>query len=234
MSQTPPVATPELSDLEAVPPGPSIAAKPRPRRRLLLWLAAGGLLVVALVAWSATRTATPAPSPVIAESGALTMRAEVRPAKRATLAVTSPGTVEALFAEAGQTLESKATVARVQGANGAELVVAPWRGTLTTVQVHVGDTIQPGAVIGTVADLSRLQVETVDVDEFQVAKLQPGQEVTLTIDALGQTIPGRIRTVALEPLMNASGDNTYLVVIDPIARPSGLRSGMTVRARIGE
>ena len=223
------------SPTDQTPVGPQRAA-PRPRRWRLYTGWAGAILVLAgaLAGWSATRKPAALPAPVIAESGASTMRAEVRPARRATLAVISPGTVEALFAEAGQSVESKALIARVQGPNGAELVVAPWRGTLTTLQVHVGDTLQPGAVIGTVADLSQLQVETVDVDEFQVAKLHPGQDVLLTIDALGQTLPGRVRTVALEPLLNATGDSTYLVVIDPASRPSGLRSGMTARVRASE
>ncbi len=215
-----------------LPIGPQRTA-PRPRswRRYAVWAGAVLLLGAMLAGWSATRRPAALPAPVIAESGSLTMRAEVRPARRATLAVINPGTVEALYAEAGQSVESRAPIARVQGPSGAELVAAPWRGTLTTLQVHVGDTLQPGAVIGTVADLGQLQVETVDVDEFQVARLQSGQDVTLTIDALSQTIPGRVRTVALEPLLNPSGDSTYLVIIDPLGRPSGLRSGMTVRVR---
>ena len=162
------------------------------------------------------------------------MRAEVRPLKRATLAVINPGTVEALYVAAGDTVENKQPIARVQGPSGAEVVVAPWYGSVTTLQVHLGDTLMPGAVIGTVADLSQLQVETVDVDEFQVAKMQPGQTVTLTIDALNQTVPGRIRTIALEPQLNASNDSNYLVIIDPTSGLSGLRSGMTVRVRMTE
>ncbi len=208
------------------------APRPRSWRRYALWAGAVLLLAGGFTGWSMTRKPAPLPAPIIAESGSSTMRAEVRPARRATLAVINPGTVEALFVDAGQSVDGKAPIARVQGPNGAELVVAPWQGTLTTLQVHVGDTLQPGAVIGTVADLSQLQVETVDVDEFQVAKLRPGQDVTLTIDALSQTFPGRVRTVALEPLLNASVDSTYLVVIDPLTRPSGLRSGMTARVRI--
>jgi HlyD family secretion protein len=189
------------------------------------------MLVAGIATWGATRPVAPASGPVIAESGGTTMRAEARPARRATLSVISPGTVEALQVEAGQAVDSRTPIARVQGPSGAELVVAPWRGTVTTIQVHAGDTLQPGAVVATVADLSQLQVETVDVDEFQVARLQAGQMVSLTIDALNQTIPGRIKSVALEPLVSTTGDANYLVVIDPMARPTDLRSGMTIRVR---
>lgn len=223
------------SDPNDLPPGPQRAAPHRPAwRRRLVWLGVGLAIVGGFVGWSATRAPAPVPGPVIAQSGTATMRAEVRPTRRATLAAISPGIVEALFVDAGQPVESKSPIARVQGPAGAEIVVAPWRGTLTTLQVHVGDTLTSGAVVGTVADLSQLQVETVDVDEFQVIKVRVGERVTLTIDALNQVLPGRIRTVALEPQLNAAGDSSYLVVIDPASRPPELRSGMTVRVSLSE
>ena len=54
------------------------------------------------------------------------------------------------------------------------MLVAPWRGTITDIPVHVGDTVPVGAVVASMGDLSRLQVETTDVDEFSSAACARG------------------------------------------------------------
>jgi multidrug resistance efflux pump len=92
-----------------------------------------------------------------------------------------------------------------------------------------------GAVVALVGDLSRLQVETTDVDEFIVGRVQPGRAVTVTVDALDQRhLRGRVRTVSLEPRRGDDGDDHYPTVIDLELPPLELRSGMTVRVAFVE
>ncbi len=119
----------------------------------------------------------------------------------------------------------------MRGPGGLEVLVAPLDGVVTGVLVHAGDTVVPGTVVATVGDLRQLQVETTDVDEFLVGRVQPGQAVSMTVEALDRReLAGRVRTVALEPRPNPSGDPHYPVVIDLLgALPPELRPGMTVR-----
>jgi len=103
---------------------------------------------------------------------------------------------------------------------------------MTGIPVHVGDTVLPGTIVATVADVSRLQVETTDVDEFLIARVRAGQRVVLTIDALDRATPGQVRTVGLEPTTPAvvsGGDPNYPVTIDLLDVIPQLRPGMTVR-----
>jgi multidrug resistance efflux pump len=137
--------------------------------------------------------------------------------------------VASLAVDVGETVVEQAEIARVRGTTGIEVLTAPIRGTVTGIPVHVGDTVLPGAGIATVADLSRLQVETTDVDEFLIARVRPGQRVTLIIDALERRLGGQVRTVGLEPAAVAGSDDNYPVTIDLLDSLPELRAGMTAR-----
>jgi multidrug resistance efflux pump len=106
---------------------------------------------------------------------------------------------------------------------------------LTGLSIHTGDTLAPGSIVARVGDLTRLQVETTDVDEYIISRIQPGQSASLRIDALdGQTFQGRVKLVAPEPETIATGDGAYPVVIDFGGPVAGPRAGMTVRVTFAE
>jgi hypothetical protein len=89
--------------------------------------------------------------------------------------------------------------------------------------------------VATLGDLSRLQVETTDIDEFLIGQLRVGQLVTLTVDALDQRqLIGYVRRVTLEPQPTSGGDEHYPTVIELVEQVPELRPGMTVRLRLGE
>ena len=127
----------------------------------------------------------------------------------------------------GDTVSEQQEIARVRGASGQiEVLTAPWRGTVTGLPVHVGDTVTPGSVVGTLGDLSRLEIETTDVDEFLIGYLFRGQQVSLTVDALDRRqFRGYVRTVSLQVQKNDSGDDHYPVVIDLTGPTTALRPG---------
>ncbi len=151
------------------------------------------------------------------------------------MATLAGGVISQLTAEVGRAVEEGQELARVRGPNGVEVLVAPWRGAIMRVPVHLGDTVTPGAVVATIGDLSRLQVETTDLDELQVPHARPGQVVRLTIDALDdREVRGYVRSVAFEPELDQSGDEHYPVIVDLPAQPPGLRPGMNVRIYLAE
>jgi ABC-type lipoprotein export system ATPase subunit/biotin carboxyl carrier protein len=218
---------------------PSTRTRRRWPRRVAL-LAAIAALVGAGVAWQLGllppgSAAVPPPAVVEAPSYP-TARGEVRPVAQARVGTLLGGVVNRLAVSVGQPVEEAQEIARIIGPSGAaEVLVAPWRGTVTDIPVHVGDTVAVGAVVALVGDLSRLQVETTDVDEFIVARVRPGRAVTVTVDALDQhQLRGRVRSVSLEPRRNAEGDDHYPTVIDLEFPPLELRSGMTVRVAFVE
>lgn len=215
-------------------------ALPVPARaapRALHWLAAG-LVLLLLVGAAALRvgSAPPAVAP-LADTGAakLVARGQVQPVAQARVGTLAGGVVTRLPIVVGETVVDEQELARVRGPSGTtEVLTAPWTGVITGLPAHLGDTVLPGAVVAMVGDLSRLQVETTDVDEFVIAAVWPGQRVRLTVDALeGRALTGTVRTVGLQPQLTAAGDEHYPVVVDLEGTVRELRAGMTVRVDFG-
>jgi multidrug resistance efflux pump len=76
-------------------------------------------------------------------------------------------------------------------------------------------------------DLTTLQVETTDLDEIDVARVQPGQRADLTFDALPEKVlAGRV--VRIAPMSTpGQGATTYKVVVEFEETDPALRWGMT-------
>jgi biotin carboxyl carrier protein len=231
------MTAPESASAPPLPAGPEpngrapqeTRAAGRRRRRLI-----GGAAVFVLGAgaavWRQTAGAPPPPAPAPTPGPRYEARGVVRPIAQARIGSAAGGVVSGLTAREGDALIARQEIARVSGPNGTEILVAPWAGTVTGVLVARGDTVAPGATVATLADLSRLRVETTDVDEYLIAQIHRGQPVTVRVDALDQrTVQGFVRSAALEPQTGAAGVQQYPVVVDLAELPDGLRSGMTVR-----
>ena len=163
-------------------------------------------------------------------------RGEVRPDSEAIVRSLVGGVVTRLSVDVGTTVAENQEIARVRASDGTiSIVTAPWSGTITNLPIHNGDCVTAGAILAAVGDVSRLRVETDDVDELMVASIHPGQAVTVTVDAIdGRVLHGRVRTVALRSQETEDGDDHYPVVVDLDWAPPELRAGMTVRVHFPE
>jgi len=90
---------------------------------------------------------------------------------------------------------------------------APISGTVAALHVKLGEQVLPGVPIADLGDLSAWQVETTDLTELDIARVQIGQAVRVTFDALpGVELSGvvtRIQPIGHEKL----GDMTYTVTV---------------------
>jgi HlyD family secretion protein len=107
-------------------------------------------------------------------------------------------------------------------------LIAPIAGTAVHVDLKVGENAIPGQVAVVVADLSTWQVETADLTEIEVVKVEEGQAVTIVPDAL----PEIVLTGTVESISNLfeerRGDITYTTRIQVREGDPRLRWGMTV------
>jgi len=182
-------------------------------------------------------TATPGQSSVATPPPAAKLIAHgtIAPVNQARVGTLGGGVLLGLNVTIGETVEAQHELARVRGAADLEVLTAPFAGTVTGLLAHTGDTLVPGAGVLMVADLSRLQVETTDVDEFLIGHVRAGQTVALEIEALDRReVTGRVRTVALQPQATPGGDQHYPVTIDLGGAMSDLRPGMSVRITLNE
>lgn len=117
-------------------------------------------------------------------------------------------------------------------------VKAPISGTVITKTVERGSVITSstsgvggGTVLLTMADLNLVQVRTL-VDETDIGKIQPGQRVTVTVDAYPNR-PFEGTVAKIEPQAETQQNVTMFPVIVRIANREGLlRPGMNAEAEI--
>jgi multidrug efflux pump subunit AcrA (membrane-fusion protein) len=123
---------------------------------------------------------------------------------------------------------AKAQVATAQyGIDNYELT-APFVGTIEDINISVNQMVGPTTWVFSLADTSTWYVDTSDLGELDVVKLNTGQAVTVTADALpGITMPGVVESISRTPTLQ-TGDILYTVHIRMDAVDPNLRWGMTM------
>jgi len=112
------------------------------------------------------------------------------------------------------------------------VLVAPFAGVVTAVNVEPGDAAAPGEVAFVLATLEQLQARTTDLTELDVARVAEGQAVVVTVDALPDLkLPGRVVRIGLQSV-DYRGDVTYPVYVALDEAAPELRWGMTAMVEI--
>ncbi len=98
-----------------------------------------------------------------------------------------------LAAAEGRLAAAKANVEALQAAIDKLEVRAPLSGTVAMLDLSVGDVVYAGQVVGKLADFSSWYVETSDLNELEVVRIQVGDVVEITLDAFpNQTLTGTV------------------------------------------
>jgi len=115
----------------------------------------------------------------------------------------------------------------------SHFITAPYAGTIAKVDVAVGDSVSSGSDIVTlIANLGEAKVAGITLNEVDIAKVNVGQGVTLTFDALDEvTLLGAVSEVDLVGEIE-SGVVSYGVKIVFDDDNNQIKSGMTVEAEI--
>ena len=128
------------------------------------------------------------------------------------------------------------------------IIRAPFDGVIGNRAVQVGDYVQPTQRLASLVPLQAVYIDA-NFKETQFAHLQPGQPVSITVDALpGRMLEGRVASFApasgsvfsLLPPDNATGNFTKIVQRLPVrilvpasvAEQSVLRPGMSVIVKV--
>ncbi len=155
------------------------------------------------------------------------------------------GVLQAQRAEAAGAIKSQElTLEKAERDMAFTVLRAPYEGVVGNMAVQPGDLVSPGARLAAVVPVNALYVEA-NFKETQLAQLVPGEEVTITVDAIGaEPIHGIVESLApasgsvfsLLPAENATGNFTKVVQRVPvrIALPADalatgkLRAGLSV------
>ncbi len=123
----------------------------------------------------------------------------------------------------GQTADGTARLA-FRGTDDQQVPVrSPIDGIVVQRLGNPGDTVPVGQPIVTVVDPSALWVQA-QIQETKIRRVHTGQAVDVKVDALGQTLPGRVMAVdrasaatfSLLPQSNSSGSYTKVTQLVPV------------------
>jgi HlyD family secretion protein len=126
---------------------------------------------------------------------------------------------------------AEARVAAAQATIDLAHITAPFAGTITEVSLKPGDLISPGTVAFRLDDLSALLVD-VQVSEVDINRIQIGQPVSLTFDAiLNREYSGRVSEVG--QVGNAiQGTVNFDVTVEITDADEQVKPGMTAAVNI--
>lgn len=128
-------------------------------------------------------------------------------------------------------LAAKTRVTAIEAVINQSMLIAPFDGTIIQKYINSGEVVSPGVPILLLADLSTLQVKTTDLNEVDVARIQVGDEVDVSFDALQDTVvKGKVSEISLK---NAAGSGVYydvFITLDEI--PKELLWGMSAFVEI--
>jgi multidrug resistance efflux pump len=111
---------------------------------------------------------------------------------------------------------------------------APFSGTVTQLDLEVGEAARAGIAVVTVADFSGWLVKTTDLTEIDVVGIKEGMPVRVILDSLPDTeFGGSVLHVDLG-YTDRQGDIVYPVDVLLSGSNSGLRWGMTAEVKFEE
>lgn len=218
-------------------------AAPRPRpirhpgRRIAAFLGLALLGIGAAVTILSLRPPAVAPVPAGPEAAPtrrpVELRGRVVPVRYARIAPVQNGVLSSVLVSEGVNVGERQELARIDTGSDSIVLLAPYAGTVAKLDYRQGDTVLAGQTVATVGDLSRFQIETLDLDEFLVGAIREGQGASVTFDALtSPPIRAVVARVGLTAQTGSNGDVTFPAVLafDPENLP--VRWGMTVRIRL--
>jgi HlyD family secretion protein len=128
-----------------------------------------------------------------------------------------------------QVVVAEADLQAAQTALARRTLRAPFAGTVVEIMVKAGQTVAAGTPAVILADFAAWRVESSDLTELDVVKIEEGQMVDISVDAFpGEPLQAQILRIAGAP--TPSGDDVTYEVTAVLQEAPGvsLRWGMTV------
>jgi len=110
-------------------------------------------------------------------------------------------------------------------------LTAPFGGTIVSVDIAPAETVVPGQVVILLGDFSKYRIETTDLSELDVTRVQIGQSANVFIEALNEEFTGEV--IDIDRVSSTlGGDVVFKVTIELDKQPQGLLWGMSADVQI--
>lgn len=167
----------------------------------------------------------------IGESELRAAEAQVAQAQANLARLTGGPAAESVAVAEAQVQQAEVALAMAQRSLNQMVLKAPFAGTITRLDLQVGQMVGPSAPVGVLAGAAGLEI-VADMSEIDVARLSVGQEATITLDALpDRPLKGHVATVAPAGV-SVQGIVNFPVTIrfdeeEPVLKP-GMTASVTI------
>lgn len=146
-----------------------------------------------------------------------------------TKAGTDPYKIKAQTAIVAQ---AEAQVASAKAGLAKTVIVAPFRGVVSTVDLSLGETASIGKTVVSMLAVDGFEVDA-NVPEVDIVKIKVGAEVGVTLDAYGKDILFPAIVTRINPTATTVGTvPVYTVIVTFSGKDNRIRQGMTANIQI--
>jgi len=132
-----------------------------------------------------------------------------------------------------QVQQAQAALEVAQASLAQGTLTAPYDATVAQINIVPGELVQLDQPVVTLATLNNLQIETTDLSERDITKVNFGDSANIFIEALNANVTGKV--TGISPRADVvGGDVVFKVTIALDEQPDGLLWGMTAEVVIGE
>lgn len=129
--------------------------------------------------------------------------------------------------------QSQFSLSQAEAALAEAQLLAPWSGTVLSVEVAPGAFVGAGSPVITLLDTANLQFHTSNLSERDLAQVQPGQPAEIILKSYpDRPLTGTVAGIAPQASGTLGDAAVFTVQIDLEADDLVLRPGMTGRAEI--
>ncbi|TSC65960.1 MAG: Secretion protein HlyD [Candidatus Doudnabacteria bacterium Gr01-1014_77] len=134
---------------------------------------------------------------------------------------------EDLAAADAQVKTAQAQLQAAQNQYSNNIITSPIDGTVTSVDLKLGENVAPQKAVIVVLDQSSLHVES-NISESSIALLQSGQKIDMTMDAFGPDRHFTGEVLSIDPASTVLSGVINYRVISSIPQDVDIKPGMTV------
>jgi RND family efflux transporter MFP subunit len=135
-------------------------------------------------------------------------------------------------AQAAVVSQAEATVAAAKSGLAKTIIVAPFKGVISNVDLSLGETVTLGKTIISMLAMDGFEIEA-KVPEVDIVKVKAGALVDVTLDAYGKDSIFPAKVTRINPTASIEGTvPVYKVIITFLGNDERVRQGMTANLNI--
>lgn len=128
--------------------------------------------------------------------------------------------------------QAQAGVAVIQAQIADRVITAPFSGTIAKTNLQLGETVSVGKTVVTLVSDGDYEIE-LQVPEIDVARLEPGMNAVVTLDAYNDSVTWEGEVTAIEQIETiVEGVPVYLTTVKILNPDQKIKIGMNARASI--